>query len=1096
MLKFVFAVSISCGLIPGIAPSHVAFAQTARFEHLTTTDGLSQRIVLCLLQDRRGFIWAGTQDGLNRFDGYKFKIFRKDGVDSSGLTSNYIWTLFEDSDGVLWVGTLGGGLCKFNPDTETFDSYLADEKDDRRLMSNNVLCITESPSAPGSLWIGTREGGLHRFDKRTGTFTRYGRRSNDSVESAVNYVFCIREDSYGDVWIGTVKRGLFRFDPRAETFQHIPNGHNDPDDLSIFALCEDSKKKLWIGTHGGGLKRYDRNTGSMIDYRSPAVSNLKSVLIRSLLEDSRGVLWVGTPDGLFEKTIDDSHTAHFVNYRHDKEKPGTLSHDYAISMCEDRGGTLWLGTREGINYFSHTHRPFQNLTVSDRSLSDLPSFNVNSIMETFDGTLWVGTEKGLHRWDSKSGSFMYLPNRDDRVTKTRPESAFCLMEVSPGELWIGTRYGLSRLDPRTGRFVRFFHDPSDPHSLSGNEIWDITRDRSGYLWIGTYGDGLNRAAPPETTSGTLKIERFKHDPNDPTSLSDNYVNKLLVDRTGNLWVGTSTGGLNKLASGSKRFERYRHEPGNPRSLGTNGVNYLFESRAGTLWIGTDRGLYKLTTDSTGVAFIGYTQQHGLSSDNVMSITEDDHGYLWIGSFGGIDRFEPESGRFVSYGLKDGLSSLSYNHRAVWRGRNGLLYFGGGQGIDVFHPDSVQTNSIRPPVYLTDLRVLNNVVAPRHGGIIEKSICMSEHMVLNHEDYFFSFEFTALNFRQPEKNRFAYRLEGFDNDWIVTTAADRKAVYTNVPHGRYTFRVKASNNDGVWNEEGVYLLVTVTPPWWDTWWARTAYAMFFVGAIGFLFRYQRHRLRQKETENRRLRELEVAKRIQYSIVPQIFHPFPDRTEFEVHGETYPARQVGGDFYDAFFVDQDRLGVVIGDVSDKGIPAALFMAVTKTLIQTTAIGLSPDRCLAAVNRHLCAENATAMFVTVFYGILNLKSGELEYACAGHELPFIRSNRTINPLEPTVGIALGVTDDIALSSNRVVLNTDDMLVMYTDGITESADPTGALFGKDRLRQCLESVNGGTAKEIARHVINAVRAFGSGVEAHDDLTVLAVRYKGRRSV
>lgn len=1095
MLKITCVIIITW-VVLGLAASRDGMAQTTRFEHLTTADGLSQRIVLCLLQDRRGFIWAGTQDGLNRFDGYKFKIFRKDGVDSSGLTSNYIWTLFEDYDGILWVGTLGGGLCKFNPDTETFDSYVADEKDDRRLVSNNVLSITESPSTPGSLWIGTREGGLHKFDKRTGTFTRYSRRSNDSVESAVNYVFCIREDSYGDVWIGTVKRGLYRFDTRTGTFHRIPNSRNDPDDLSIFALCEDSKKNLWIGTHGGGLKRYDRTTGSMIDYRSTAVSNLKSVLIRSLFEDSRGVLWVGTPDGLFEKTVDDGPTAHFINYRHDKERPETLSHDYVISMCEDRGGTLWLGTREGINYFSHTHRPFRNLTVSDRSLSDLASFNVNSIMETSDGTLWVGTEKGLHRWDSKSGSFIYIPNRDNRVTKTRPESAFCLMEVSPGELWIGNRYGLSRLDPRTGRFVRFFHDPSDPHSLSGNEIWDLARDRSGYLWIGTYGDGLNRAAIQEATSETLKIERFKHDPNDPTSLSDNYVIKLLVDRTGNLWIGTSTGGLNKLAPGSKRFERYQHEPGNPRSLGTNGVNYLFESRTGILWIGTDRGLYKLITDSTGTSFIGYTQQHGLSNDNVMSITEDDHGHLWIGSFGGIDRFDPESERFVSYSTPDGLSSLSYNHKAVWRDKNGSLYFGGNHGIDFFHPDSVRRNSILPPVYLTDVRVLNNVVVPRHDGMIEKSIGMSERMVLSYEDYFFSFEFTALNFRQPEKNEFAYKLEGFDKNWITTTAADRKAVYTNVPHGRYTFRVKASNNDGVWNDEGVSLQVTITPPWWDTWWARTAYAALFAGAIGFLFRYQRHRLKQKETENRRLRELAVAKRIQYSIVPQIFHPFPDRTEFDVHGETYPARQVGGDFYDVFFVDPNRLGIVIGDVSDKGIPAALFMAVTKTLIQTTAIGLSPDRCLTAVNRQLCAENSTAMFVTVFYGILNLKSGELEYTCAGHDLPVIRSGRTIKPLGPTAGIALGVSDDIALGSYRIVLNVNDTLVMYTDGITEATDHANTLFGKDRLRQCLESVNGLTAKEITRHVIDTVHAFGNGAEQQDDLTLLAVRYTGRPSI
>lgn len=854
-LQFVIVISLLGFLLPNQAVAQHASltplneeqpptpdSGSIHFDHLTSEDGLSSDIVWSVLQDSHGFIWIGTIDGLNRFDGYNFKVFKHDVSDPDSLGDSSVQVLVEDKENNLWLGSWGGGLNKFDPTTEQFTQYLHNPNDPNSLSSNRVQAIFEDDA--GFIWVGTAAG-LNRLDPSTDKFTQYKNDPNDPNSLSNNNVQALQGDHTGALWIGTNGGGLDRLDPEAGRFTHYKYDPADPNSISadnVWTLYEDRLGILWVGTLGGGLNQFDPNSGKFITYQHDPddPNSLSENNIMSIVEDHDGVLWIGGRVTGLNRF--DRDTGKFLRYPHVASNPHSLSHSGAVALYVDRVGSLWVGTNGGgLNILDRNRKPFSLFRHYPGDPDSLSNSDVRSIWEDQSGVLWVGTRSGLNRSDQGSSStqFTLYPNDTTDPESLGFRSVLSIVEDGTGTLWFGTSdRGLDKFKPESGQFVRYTHDPGDPDSLSFNIVRALYVDRAETLWIGTFGGGLNRF-----DGETAQFVRYQHDPDDPNSLSDNTVMFITEDQFGDLWVGT-LGGLNRMPNGKDEFIRYYHDPNDPSSLSHNSAVTIFEDQDGTLWIATNGGgINKF--DRQNEQFIHYRAADGLASDTVMGITEDDQGYLWISTSQGLSRFDPPLGIFKNYDSSDGLQGNQFNFNAVFKSQGGELYFGGVNGFNMFDPSAIQDNPNIPPVVITELRLDNVPVKIGPDSVLQKSIHETQQLALSYLVEVISFEFSALNYTAPEKNSYRYILEGFDDDWVEVGSDRRFVTYTHLDPGQYTLRVIGSNNDGVWNEEGTSIAITITPPWWQTWWFLGIMTILVLGAVAGAFAWQNRNIRNQE-----------------------------------------------------------------------------------------------------------------------------------------------------------------------------------------------------------------------------------------------------------
>ena len=819
-----------------------------RFDHLTSEEGLSSDIVWSVLQDRHGFIWIGTLDGLNRFDGYNFKVYKHDVNDPDSLGDSAVQVIIEDKAGNLWLGSWGGGLNKFDTRTEQFTQYLHDPNDPNSLSSNRVQAIVEDEE--GFIWAGTAAG-LNRLDPSTDTITLYKNDPNEPNSLSNNNIQALQGDQTGALWIGTNGGGLDRFDPDSGRFTHFQHDPADPKSIrsnNVWTVYEDRSGILWIGTLGGGLNQFDRDAGQFTAYQHDPddPTSLSENSIMSIVEDHDGVLWIGgRVTGLNQF---DRDTGKFLRYPHVASNPGSLSHSGAVALYVDRVGSLWVGTNGGgLNILDRNRKPFSLFRHYPGDLDSLSNSDVRSIWEEQSGVLWIGTRDGLNRSDPRNEQGLtpvhFSPFPDDPTVSgsASPISILSIVEDRTGRLWFGSSgAGLHKYDPGTGQIIQYMNDPGDPDSLSLNIVRALYVDRAETLWIGTFGGGLNRF-----DGDAEQFIRYKHDPDNPNSLSDNTVMFITEDHFGDLWVGT-LGGLNRMPNGKDGFIRYYHDPNDPSSLSHNSAVTIFEDQDGTLWVATNGGgINKF--DRQNDQFIHYRAADGLASDTVMGITEDDQGYLWISTSQGLSRFDPQLGIFKIYGSSDGLQGNQFNFNAVFKSQGGELYFGGVNGFNMFDPSAIQDNPNIPPVVITELRLDNVPVKIGLDSVLQKSIHETKQLALSYLVEVISFEFSALNYTSPEKNSYRYILEGFDDDWIEVGSDRRFVTYTHLDPDQYTFRVIGSNNDGVWNEEGTSIAITIAPPWWQTWWFLSGLGVLTLGLVAGAFVLQNYTLRRREKQ---------------------------------------------------------------------------------------------------------------------------------------------------------------------------------------------------------------------------------------------------------
>ena len=832
------------------AVSALAWTPVIRFNHLTFADGLSQSTVLSILQDNKGFLWFSTTDGLNRYDGYEFKVYRHDPHNRETISDSYVRVIYQDTKGALWAGTQGGGLNRYNHQTQHFEHFEYDEVNPHSLSNNVVWSVFED--SHGTLWVGT-DNGLNRFNPETRDFTRFEHQPDNPTSLSHPQVRALYQDTSGSFWIGTNGGGLNRYNPKNEDFEHLKHDKSNPSSLSddqVNSIYQDSRGTLWIGT-ANGLNQYDAKPNpeqpsepvhfKRFNHHPADPHSLSHDLVKIITEDSAGILWIGTQSGGLNRF--DTIRQRFDVFKHQPSTPNSLSHNSILSIFEDNNGILWVGTSGGLDRYNSQTRRFKHFNFQQDNPHSLSHNIVKALFEDNQGTLWVGTDGGgLNRYHRDTNQFTHFRHRENAPYSLSHDSVRVIYQDSKDTLMIGTvGGGISLYNPQTQHFTHWRHQPDNPNSLSHDNVRSILEDSQGTLWIGT-DNGLNRYNAHQNT-----FTHLKYKPSAPHSLSNNEIRAVFEDSNGTLWVGTFGGGLNQYDAEGKRFVHFRHKTASPHSLSHDKVTSILEDSKGTLWIGTYGGGLNKYDAQTG-HFNHYREKDGLPNDVVYGIVEDESGELWLSTNQGISRFNPTQETFRNYDVNDGLQSNEFNSSAYFQSTKGELFFGGINGFNRFFPNDIKDDKQIPPIVLTHL-LLANQPAPIRSAThssdltpdgetvftLPKAIDELEQLTLTYHQNLVSFEFAALNFTNPMKNQYAYKLEGQDKDWIYTDAKNRRATYTNMPSGRYTLRIKASNKDGYWNEQGKSLRITILPPPWKTWWAWCIY-VFVLTALMLLVVY--------------------------------------------------------------------------------------------------------------------------------------------------------------------------------------------------------------------------------------------------------------------
>ena len=826
----------AAGTVSAAVP--VAAVRPLYFEHLTMREGLSQSTVEGILQDSQGYLWLATESGLDRYDGNSLRVYRRERGNPHALASDYIWTIAEDSHSDLWLATVGGGIARWERRTDQFQVFRNDPSKPDSLASDQVRTLLID--GDGAIWAGTFDRGLDRLDPVAGTARHFRHREGDPHSLPSDAVFALYADHAGRIWVGS-DGGLSRFDPATGGFINYGRsaGGAGLSDLPVRVIREDHSGALWVGTLHGGLDRLEPATGRVTVFRHDAANprSLSNDRVTAILEDSAQRLWVATVDGL---NLLDRRTQSFVRYGNDADNPQSLRDSNIMALYQDRSGVLWVGTRSG----GASHWNPASWSLGHYRSAAFRDTQVSSFADDGAGRVWVGTiGAGLIEIDTRTGSERRY-RHDSGAPRLSDDRVMALLYDRGGTLWVGTMTGgLDQLDLVSGTVRAWRASAADPGTLPADGIMTLYQDRLGTIWVGTFGGGL---ASIEAASG--RLERYPVGAAGDHALSDPHASAIAEDTLGNLWIGTVGGGLNLLDRASGRFHHYRRDDRDPASLSDDAVYALHVDQRGDVWVGTSTGgLDRVVGRSAApqtVHFENYARV--LPYRVIYGIESDGADRLWLSTNNGLVRFEPRTHATKVYHEWQGLQGEEFNSNAHYQDRDGNFFFGGNNGFNAFAPDAVDFAAPPPRVVLTAAARLNRPLAERDlpGP--------GRPLLLSYDDRLVSFEFAALDFASPANNRYSYRLDGFDSDWIDAGTA-RRATYTNLGAGDYVLRVRAANADDAWSSVALAIPVHVTPAPWNTGVARAAYLLASLGLAAWLWRLQSARRRRALLYSRELEE---------------------------------------------------------------------------------------------------------------------------------------------------------------------------------------------------------------------------------------------------
>ncbi|MDQ6843216.1 MAG: response regulator [Bacteroidota bacterium] len=825
-----------------------AQSRNLKFEHLQTDVGLSQSNVICVLQDSRSFMWFGTRDGLNKYDGYKFTVYRNDPKNKNSISNNYIPAIIESKNGDLWIATWGGGLNHFNREKGTFNCYKHDAGQPASIAANFITALREDTN--GNIWIGTESAGLDMLDKKAGSFVHYRYDRNDPHSISDDFIRIVYQDKEKNLWVGTTHGGLNLFDPITKSFTNFQHDDALATTISsndIYNVFEDSKHRLWIGTNGGGMDLLDVKNGTFIHHKNDPhnANSLCRNEVRVISEDLYGNIWAGTENGGL--SILNSSSGQFTTYVYDEIDNTSLSNNSIYSICKDSKGDMWLGTFSGGISIINRDNQFEHFkhTSSAKSLSDNKTL---CIYEDSKKNIWIGTDGGgLNLFDRSSGNFTHYKHDPAHANSICGNYVLNIAEDSNHNLWIGTwGDGITVYNREKNSYRHFKNNPADAASLSSNNAWNIYQDADKNMWIGTYGGGLNRY-----DAATNTFVKYRFSDNNKEGISSDKIFSIFDDKNGHLYIGTDGGGLNVFDKKTFTFRKYVHDDQNKNSLAGNSVGHVYQDEKGIIWIATGSGLSALNPQLNTIQ--NYTVEDGLPGNTIFGILNDDRGNLWISTNKGISCFNPGKKTFKNFGVVDGLQGNEFKEQSFCRSAAGEFYFGGNNGFNLFYPGNITVASFDPQLVLTGFRISNKkitVATDSAASPLKKDITETTSITLPYNSSVIEFEFASLNYTNDEKKRYAYMLEGLDKNWNASSDK-RTASYTNLDPGNYTFKVKALTNSGEWSSHILSVQLIIVPPFWLTWWFKLLVAVTIAGCCITFYRIRIRSIKaqKKELENK-------------------------------------------------------------------------------------------------------------------------------------------------------------------------------------------------------------------------------------------------------
>ncbi|WP_083925184.1 ligand-binding sensor domain-containing protein [Flexithrix dorotheae] len=897
MFRFIFAyLCISILFLSGNAQT--IFSPSFRFSVLAIEDGLSHGNVNDILQDHIGFMWFATDNGLNKYDGKKFVVYKSNGNEKGSLSDDFINTIFEDSKHNLWVGTNTGGVNLYNRAKDTFRNFKFEQANPIAKGSNTIRCFYEDKN--GRIWIGTNFSGLYYYAPETDRLVKVSLQVISEKDLYRYYVSDIIEDEAGNLAIGIFGNGLLLLNPETKMTKHFVHNPTDPGSVShnkVYALIYDKKGRFWVGTVGGGLCLFDPESASfeqvLLANEQYPYSGLSEVL--DIAIESNGKLWIGT-DGAGVVIYDPetkkatSYSSAYSNYLHG------LNGDVIRSVYRDNLGRMWTGAyNSGVSFwdpYKFKFEHYKNIPFNTKSLSNN---NVKIIADGGNNKVWISTDGGgLNLFDIKSRTFEKLRHEKGKKN-TLPNNKTIALVSEPGKgLWIGNwSGGISYYDLKNEKFKFFRHDPQKANSLSHDNVMELLKDRDGNLWAGTMGGGLNLF-----NESTESFEHFKNNPQEPTTICSDFIWAITESQNGELWIGTFDG-LSRMDKKTRAFKSYLSDPQDSTSLKKGFIFSIVEDSKNRLWVGSYGGglhLYNRENDN----FFQMDQLESFPFEIIYQIQEDDNGDLWMSTEKGLVRVQiedcstcepiPFSFKTKLYTEADGLQGRQFSRGSSFKNEDGIIFFGGINGFNFFHPDQIKENKHISSVVITGFQLFYQSVATSENSLIQSNINHLKSIELDHTQNVFSIEFSALDFTNPDNNNYAFKLENFDQSWHQVKGQN-KAFYTNLDPGIYEFKVKGSNNDNVWNEEPVSLKLNITTPWWRSKLFYGFLAIFPIlsGAVFYFLRVRFLRDRSRRLDEmviQRTRELE-QKSVEIESKNQLL--FSQKNEISVQNEKLIAQQ---------------------------------------------------------------------------------------------------------------------------------------------------------------------------------------------------------------
>lgn len=1094
-ILIMFAFSTTAGLY--------ATSRVLQMEQFGIDEGLSQTAVNCILQDSYGFLWIGTQDGLNRYDGYDFKVFRNQPLDTNSLANSYVVSLCEDSKGNIWAGTRDGLSCYIRTQG-VFKNFFYNPKDLSTLSSNMVYYVYEDKQ--GTLWVKTLES-MDRYDPQTETFIRYPHFTDFFSASTQNNDFVVFEDFKNELWVGT-KDGLMKFDRNLgmyKRYSHDPQLSNTISNNRIKHVFEDSAQTLWVATEFG-LNRYRRETDDFVQFvhKPGVVGSLPNSIVNFVFEDSKNTMWIGTENGLctFNRS-DETFSPLLSLFINDRRHYATSF----SSICEDESQVLWVGTFSGLLKWDLKKPKFSLLSKNVLGENFFSNNIIASVFAESDEWVWVGTwGAGLHRYNMVTGeNVKYSTESASRIAN---DYIHVITKTSKGEVLIGTRSGIGIWNSQTNSFSDFFVakglQEHRKHFVD-NRIYSLKEDKKGRLWIGTR-MGLY------VLDGT-KLKAFHNSINDEKTITSNEIQAIAFDSNGFVWIGTFNG-LNRINSENFEITRFLKPQRYHRdALASNDVLSLLFTQKGDLWIGTNAGLHRYNSSSN--TFKLYSEKEGLPNNLINAIEEDSNGNIWVSSNWGLAMLKYDTQTITSYSMADGLQGNEFNLGASCKSESGFLYFGGVEGLNLFTPSEIVSNTIIPKLVITNVQV----IGPKGSELLH--VEGLDEIVISGNFSMINIEFAALDFTKPERNMYMYKMEGLQGEWI-NLGTRRSASFSNLSEGTYIFTVKGTNNDNVWNEEGVSIRIVRKTKFWKSRLAIGMYWGLFVLALVVSTRVRTKVIRRTnkllkereiamaevenqkeelETKNKSITDsIHYAKRIQEAIMPSFNH-FQSilPSSFVLY---MPKDIVSGDFY---WINEtnNKIFVAAVDCTGHGVPGAFMSIIGVELLRniTNVQGINDaaeilNRLHSGVNDTFAKGVGDESVVVkdgmdVSFCVLDKENNIIQFAGAFTSLYLIRDNKIIEVKGDRYSVGMGnENEDNQFSSHFITVEPDDMIYIFTDGyVDQFGGPEGKKFKFRRFRHLLLSIHRLPLDEQQKQLKESIDEWCGNHEQVDDILIIGIK-------